>query len=189
MSAEPKRPETEAAEVAPEASRDTGKETTPVQDTVAALTELKAKVDENWDLYLRAAAEVENVRKRAARDVENAHRFALENFGRDLLAVVDSLEIGLDAAHTADAAALREGSEATCKLLKNTLERFGITEIDPAGEPFDPQQHEAISMMPSDSAEPGSVLTVVQKGYALNGRLLRPARVIVAAEPPEADQR
>jgi len=182
MSAEPKRPEAE-----PGASQEPVAEANPAEDTAAALAELKAKADENWDLYLRAAAEVENIRKRAARDVENAHRFALENFGRDLLGVVDSLEMGLDAASSADAAALREGSEATCKLLKNTLERFGITAIDPAGEPFDPQQHEAMSMMPSDSAEPGSVLTVVQKGYALNGRLLRPARVIVAAEPPQAD--
>jgi molecular chaperone GrpE len=150
-----------------------------------ALAEAQAKADENWNLYLRAAAEAENVRKRASRDVENAHRFALENFGRELLAVVDSLEIGLAAADSADADALREGSEATCKLLKTTLERFGIEEVDPEGEPFDPELHEAMSMMPAPNAEPGSVVQVIQKGYALNGRLLRPARVIVAAEPPQ----
>ena len=92
----------------------------------AALAEARAKAEENWDLYLRAAAEVENVRKRATRDVEHAHRFALENFSRELLSVVDSLEMGLAAADNADAEALREGSEATCALLKKTLERFGV---------------------------------------------------------------
>jgi len=148
-----------------------------------ASAEAQARADENWNLYLRAAAELENVRKRAARDVENAHKFALENFSRELLAVVDSLEMGLSAAESADAQALRDGSEATCKLLKTTLERFGISEVAPEGEPFDPEMHEAMSMMPSPNVEPGSVAQVIQKGYALNGRLLRPARVIVAAEP------
>ena len=159
-------------------------ETSEAQVPESALTEAQAKADENWNLYLRAAAELDNVRKRAARDVENAHKFALESFGRELLAVVDSLEMGLAAADNADADALREGSEATCKLLKTTLERFGISEVDPEGEPFDPELHEAISMMPSPNTEPGSVAQVIQKGYALNGRLLRPARVIVAAEAP-----
>ena len=159
-------------------------ETSEAQAPESALAEAQAKADENWNLYLRAAAELDNVRKRAARDVENAHKFALESFGRELLAVVDSLEMGLAAADNADAVALREGSEATCKLLKTTLERFGMSEVDPEGEPFDPELHEAISMMPSPNAEPGSVAQVIQKGYALNGRLLRPARVIVAAEVP-----
>lgn len=159
-------------------------ETGEAQAPDAALAEAQAKADENWNLYVRAAAELENVRKRAVRDVENAHKFALESFGRELLAVVDSLEMGLAAADNADAEALREGSEATCKLLKTTLERFGISEVDPEGEPFDPEFHEAMSMMPSPNTEPGSVVEVIQKGYALNGRLLRPARVIVAAEAP-----
>jgi molecular chaperone GrpE len=148
----------------------------------AQLAELQAKADENWDRYLRAAAEVENIRKRASRDVEKAHKFALEQFGRELLAVRDSLELGLDAGDQASAESLLEGSLATLKLLTSTLERFGIEEVDPAGEPFDPEFHEAIGMQPSDTVEPGSVVNVVQKGYSLNGRLLRPARVIVAAE-------
>ena len=93
--------------------------------------------------------------------------------------------MGLEAADNADAGALREGSAATCKLLKTTLERFGISEVDPEGEPFDPELHEAMSIMPAPNAEPGSVVQVVQKGYALNDRLLRPARVIVAAEAPQ----
>lgn len=154
-------------------------------DPRTLLAAAEAKAQENWDLYLRTAAETENVRKRAARDVEHARRYALEGFGRDLLAVKDSLEMGIQAADNADVATLLEGKEATLKLLATTLERFGIAEVDPAGEPFDPEFHEAMSMQPSASAEPGSVLAVIQKGYLLNGRLLRPAMVVVAAEPAQ----
>ena len=99
-----------------------------------------------------------------------------------MLAVKDSLEMGLEAEKSADAASIVEGSKATLKLLTTALDRFGITEIDPMGEPFDPDQHEAINMQPSADVEPGSVLAVIQKGYLLNGRLLRPAMVVVAAE-------
>ena len=153
------------------------------------IAELQAKADENWDRYLRAAAEADNVRKRAARDVENARKYALENFGRDLLAVKDSLEMGIQAADNADVDALLAGKEATLKLLATTLERFGIEELDPEGEPFDPEQHEAVTMQPSEDLEPGSVMKVIQKGYSLNGRLLRPAMVVVAAEPaPTPDE-
>ena len=151
------------------------------------LAELQAKADENWDRYLRAAAETENVRKRATRDVENAHKFALESFGRDLLAVKDSLEMGIQAAEQADVETLLAGKEATLKLLATTLERFGIEELDPEGEPFDPEFHEAMTMQPSDELEPGSVLSVIQKGYSLNGRLLRPAMVVVVAEEAAKD--
>lgn len=156
-------------------------------DAEAKLAAAEAKAAENWDRYLRAVAEADNIRKRAARDVENARKFALENFGRDLLAVRDSLEMGIQAADNADAEALLEGKEATLKLLTTTLERFGIEEVDPLGQPFDPEFHEAMTMQPSTDAEPGSVLTVVQKGYSLNGRLLRPAMVVVAAEPAADD--
>ncbi|MDH4073604.1 MAG: nucleotide exchange factor GrpE [Gammaproteobacteria bacterium] len=147
------------------------------------LSELKAKADENWDRYVRASAELENVRKRAVRDVENAHKFALERFAADLLAVCDSLEMALAAGSEAGVESYREGTEATLKLMGSVLQRYGIEEVDPQGEPFDPTQHEAMTLQPSAEAEPGSVLTVFQKGYALNGRLLRPARVVVAAEP------
>ena len=148
-----------------------------------ALADLKALADENYDRYLRAAAELENVRKRASRDVENAHRFALERFCTELLAVKDSLEMGLAAADKADAQSLLEGKQATLKLLTATMERFGVVELNPEGEPFDPKEHEAMTMQPSADVEPGSVLTVYQKGYALNGRLLRPARVVVVSDP------
>ncbi len=143
---------------------------------------LRAKADENWDRYLRTAAELENVRKRATRDVENARKYALENFARELLTVVDSFEMGLAAADTADADSLLEGSKATMKQLQQALERFQVAQVNPEGEPFDPELHEAISMQPSADMEPGSVLAVVQKGYTLNGRLLRAARVVVSTE-------
>ena len=151
------------------------------------LAELQAKADENWDKYLRAAAELDNVRKRAARDVENARRFALERFAGEILGVLDSLEMGLAAGTDAGADALLSGSEATLKLLTTTMENFGVHELDPLGEPFDPEFHEAMTMQPSADAEPGSVLTVYQKGYTLNGRLLRPARVVVAQNVPADD--
>jgi molecular chaperone GrpE len=145
------------------------------------LAAAKAKADENWDLYLRAVAEAENVRKRAARDVEHARKYALEAFSKEMLGVRDSFEMAIDAADAADPASLAEGNKASLKLLTAALERFGISEVNPLGEHFDPDLHEAISMQPSAEAEPGTVLLVVQKGYTLNGRLLRPAMVVVAA--------
>lgn len=144
---------------------------------------LQAQVQENWDKYLRAVAELENVRKRAARDIENARKFALERFATELLAVRDSLEMGIPAAEGASAADIIEGSKTTLRQLTATMERFGITEVDPLGEPFDPTLHEAMTVQQSADVEPDTVLTVFQKGYTLNGRLLRPARVVVAAPP------
>jgi molecular chaperone GrpE len=132
------------------------------------------------DLYLRSAAELENVRKRAQRDIEQAHRYAIEEFASELLPVRDSLELGLASAANADAKTLLEGKEATLKLLQRAFDKFAIRQIDPVGQPFDPNQHEAMLMQESSSAAPNSVLQVVQSGYELNGRLLRPARVIVA---------
>lgn len=163
-------------------TRESGDQSPPSPD------ELQARADEYWDRYLRAAAEIENVRKRAARDVEHARKYALEPFAKEMLAVRDSFEMGIDAADNADADALLEGSKATLKLLTTALERFGVSEVDPLGEPFDPEFHEAMSMQPSTEAEPGSVLMVVQKGYALNGRLLRPAMVIVAADAEDEQE-
>jgi len=175
------RPE-EVVEEAPEEAQSEGTDAAEEElNPEAALAEIQAKADENWERYLRASAEVENIRKRAGRDVENAHKFALERFGKELLSVKDTLEMGLEV-EGASVESLLEGSNATLKLLTSTLERFGIVVVDPAGEPFDPEFHEAISMQPSADSEPGSVLTVVQKGYTLNGRLLRPAMVIVTSE-------
>ena len=135
------------------------------------------------ELALRSAAEMDNIRKRAARDVEQAHRYALEKFALELLPVRDSLELAVANGAAADAATLAAGQEATLKLLARAFEKFSLEVIDPLGEPFDPERHEAMAMQASATAEPGSVVQVVQRGYALNGRLLRPARVIVASEP------
>jgi molecular chaperone GrpE len=163
--------------------------TQPVEG-LAEITQLQSELEEarlqaaqQRDLALRAVAELENIRKRAARDVEQAHRFALEKFVQELLPVVDSLELAAVNAGKADAAALAAGQEATLKLLQKALEKFSIVRVDPVGETFDPQRHEAMAMQDSSTAEPDSVLQVVQRGYELNGRLLRPARVIVARSP------
>ncbi|MBT8090229.1 MAG: nucleotide exchange factor GrpE [Gammaproteobacteria bacterium] len=180
MTGQAERPETETDEEISGAEAEAAE--TDGNDPGTALAAAEAKAAENWERYLRAAAETENVRKRAARDVKNAHKFALERFGKELLAVKDGLEMALAAAENASVESLLEGSEATLKLLGSTMQRFGIEQVDPEGEPFDPEWHEAISVQPSDAAEPGTVLTVVQKGYSLNGRLLRPAMVIVAED-------
>jgi molecular chaperone GrpE len=148
----------------------------------AALAAAEGRALESRDLYMRALAELENVRKRASRDVEQAHKFALERVAHDLIGVKDSLELGLANAG-APADALREGTKATLQLLGKALEKAGLTEIDPQGEQFDPQLHEAMMVQPSAEHVPNSITQVVQKGYQLNGRLLRPARVIVAKEP------
>ena len=151
-------------------------------DPIHALEKATAEADKNGAKYLRATADLENFRKRAARDVENARKFGIEQFAGELLSVIDSLEMGLEAASNATVESLLEGKQATLKLLHAALEKSGIELIDPEGEPFDPQLHEAMTMQASETAEPGSVLAVIQKGYQLNGRLLRPARVIVASE-------
>ena len=152
------------------------------------LEAMQARADENWEKYLRTAAELENVRKRAVRDVENAHKFSLERFARELLAVRDSLELGIESGADSGAQTLLKGKQATLDLLTTTMEKFGIAELDPHGEPFDPELHEAMTMQPAADVEPGSVMTVFQKGYTLNGRLLRPARVVVAQEIPDNDE-
>ena len=154
-----------------------------VDATVDELSAARAKADEHWQAYLRAVAETENVRKRAARDVEAASRYAIERFAGELLEVRDSLELGIAAGATADPARLVEGMEATLRLVNRAFEKSGISVLDPAGQPFNPEFHEAMVTQPSAEQAPGTVLAVVQKGYVLNGRLLRPARVVIARAP------
>lgn len=154
-----------------------------IEDLKALLADAEARVQQQRDQHLRAVAELENVRKRAQRDVEQAHRFGVEKLAQELLPVKDSLDLAVENAGRADAAALAEGQAATLRLLQKALERIGITEIDPVGQPFDANWHEAVAAQPSDTAEPDSVLLVVQRGYSLNGRLLRAARVVVARAP------
>lgn len=158
----------------------------PNLDPDARLRRAEETAAEFREQFLRTAAELENVRRRAARDVEGAHRFGVERFARELLAVVDSLEMGLKAARgTGESNAVAEGMEATLRLLLSVLEKFGVTPVAASGEPFDPEAHEAIMTQPSAEAAPDTVIGVIQPGYRIHERLLRPARVIVARAPDE----
>lgn len=142
---------------------------------------LKMEVRESVDKALRATAELENIRKRTSRDIENAHKYALERFVNELLPVIDSMELGINASQSAeDIESLREGMDLTLKKLFDCLEKFGVKAIDPTGEKFDPEWHEAVSMQELEGSDSGQVVTVMQKGYELNGRLVRPAMVVVA---------
>lgn len=147
------------------------------------LSVTRALVEQLKDEKLRVLAELDNIRKRAQRDVEQAHRYALEKFAGELLPVKDSLDLGVENAAKADAAALAEGQAATARLLAKAMEKAGIVDLNPVGEPFDANLHEAMAAQPSETAEPNSVLAVIQRGYTLNGRLLRAARVIVSRAP------
>ncbi|MBV8804938.1 MAG: nucleotide exchange factor GrpE [Sinobacteraceae bacterium] len=167
-----------------------GEPTAVLPETAAQLVELErlqqslAEAEErarnHWEQYLRAVAELENVRKRAQRDIESANRYGLEKFAAELLPVWDSLELAGKNAGKADVSSLVQGQKATLQLLAKALEKIGVVPINPVGEPFDPARHEAMLAQESTTAEPNSVLQVVQPGYELNGRLLRPARVIVS---------
>ncbi len=156
------------------------------------LEDARNKADEHWNQLMRARAEMENLRKRHAREVENAHKYALERFLSELLAVRDSLELGVNAARDegADVAKLREGSELTLKLLSDVMERFNVVQINPEGEAFNPEFHQAMAMEAREGVPPNTVVTVVQRGYTLNGRLLRPALVVVSQDgaPPKVDE-
>jgi molecular chaperone GrpE len=134
----------------------------------------------HWDQYLRALADVDNVRKRAAKDLETARQYAVEKFAQELVGVKDSLELGIQNSAKADVNSLVEGQTATLRLLAKAFEKAQIEEINPEGQAFNPELHEAMMAQPSD-APPNTVLAVIQRGYQLNGRLLRPARVVVSA--------
>ncbi|MEJ2093654.1 MAG: nucleotide exchange factor GrpE [Gammaproteobacteria bacterium] len=152
-----------------------------VEKLMQEIEVLKKLADEHKDNALRARADLENMRKRTIRDVENAHKYALEKFVDELLPVLDSLELGISASSTAeDIESLREGMDLTCKKFASTLEKFGVKVIDPQGEKFNPELHEAVSMQEQEGMAPGTVISVMQKGYELNGRLVRPAMVMVA---------
>ena len=154
----------------------------------AKLTEAEVKAHENWDKALRVASELENYRNRAEREVGNARKFSIERFAGDLLPVIDSLEQALSATEQGSEALvhMREGVELTLKMFQDALAKFSVESIDPAGELFDPGFHEAMSMLPAADAEPNTVLQVLQKGYKLHDRVLRPARVIVAKGEAES---
>ena len=144
------------------------------------LTLSEQKAHENWEKSVRAMAELENVRRRAERDVTNAHRYGLEKLISSMLPVMDSLEQALQLVDEATQPAMYEGLQLTMKLFLDTLHKQDVTQIDPLGQPFNPQEHEAMSIQDAPDAAPNSVVVVFQKGYKLNDRVIRPARVIVA---------
>ncbi len=146
------------------------------------LDETKTKADENWNEYLRACAELENTKRRMQRDIENAHKYAVEKFVLELLPVKDSLELGLDAAkeQNGNIEKLVEGTELTLKMFNDAVVKFGVEVVDPVDQPFNPEFHQAMSMQESHLKPPNTVLAVMQKGYTLNGRLVRPAMVVVS---------
>lgn len=160
------------------------------------LEEALAETEKFKDMALRAEAEMQNVRRRAERDVENAHKYGLEKFIQNLLPVVDSLEKAIEAAEEAVAdggaggkdEAILEGVRLCHKMLLDVLSRENAEVVNPEGEPFDPNEHEAMSIVENSDVEPNSVVAVVQKGYKLNGRLVRPAMVMVSKAPPAADK-
>ena len=153
-----------------------------------ALARMEEELTLAKDAVLRAQADSQNVIRRAEQDVEKARKFALERFCSELLPVVDNLERALEASSGDDEVVkpIAEGVELTLKSFLDALKKFNIEAIDPAGEPFDPQMHQAMSMIENADVEPNTVITVMQKGYTLNGRLVRPAMVMVSKSPQSA---
>ncbi len=174
----PNPPDADPAKSAlPAEEHGAGKESMPSIQELLRKAELDAQ--EHHDAWLRAKAEADNVRKRAQADIANAQKYALESFAKSLLPVRDSLEAALAVENTATVEAMKSGVELTLKQLVAVFEKERIAELNPAGEKFDPHKHQAISALPSDK-EPNTVLNVLQKGYALNDRVIRPALVTVA---------
>jgi len=169
-----------------EISAETDTEVATAEITIESLSEqietLKTQVAASLDKAVRAQAELDNVRKRTTRDVENAHKYALDKFINELLPVLDSMELGIIASvEGEDVNSLREGLELTLKMFCSSLEKSGVHPVNPQkGDKFNPDQHEAVTVQEVDDAESGVVVTTLQKGYELNGRLIRPAMVIVA---------
>ena len=184
VQADPAQDEVSQDEVAPEISEETTIEAE--EPTIESLSEqveaLKTSAAEYLDRAVRAQAELDNVRKRTIRDIENAHKYALEKFINELLPVLDSLELGINASENIeDTSSLREGMELTMKIFCSSLEKSGVKSVEPLkGDKFNPDQHEAVTVQEVEDVESGAVTTTLQKGYELNGRLIRPAKVIVA---------
>ena len=152
------------------------------QDVEALLEDARSKADEHWNELLRARADLENMRRRHSRDLENAHKHALDKFVAELMPIADSLELGMQAAKK-DGATLEtvaEGMDMTMKMLLSSIGKMGLEQINPEGEAFNPEMHQAVSMQPAEGVEANQVIAVMQKGYSFNGRVLRPAMVIVS---------
>lgn len=177
--------EAEAVDEVVEGVLESAEEDVATDDLMPLLEDARAKADEHWNQLLRVKADMENTRRRARQDVENAHKFSLEKIALELLPIKDSLEMGLAAAdniaESSDATAqMKEGTALTLKMLSTALEKFGIEAVDPTGDTFDPDKHQAMSMQESAEHTPNTVMAVMQKGYQLNERLLRPAMVVVS---------
>ncbi|MCK5120645.1 MAG: nucleotide exchange factor GrpE [Methylococcales bacterium] len=153
-----------------------------IEELQKQLKQAEKKAAENWDKAVRTQAEMENLKKRTQKDLENAHKYGLEKFAKELLVVIDSLELGIQASTSNDpeVVTLREGSELTIKQFESVFAKFNIEALDPTGEAFNPELHQAMTMHPSTDVAPNTVLNVFQKGYILNGRLIRPAMVVVS---------
>ncbi len=158
-----------------------GDQETDIEALQNQLEKEKEQSQVNLDTALRAQAEMENLRKRTTRDIENAHKYALDKFVNELLPIIDSLELGISHAEDAENIdELREGIDLTLQMFITVMEKFGVKTLEPQDEKFNPEQHEAVSMREIEGSESGTVVTVMQKGYELNGRLVRPAMVVVA---------
>ncbi len=152
------------------------------EELLQQLKDAEKKAEENWELLLRTKAEMENLRKRTEKDLEKAHKYGIEKFVSEMLPVKDSMELGL-AAQEATVDSLREGMQLTMNMFNSALDKLGVTEINPVNEAFDPQLHQAMTMQETDEVDANTVLTVMQKGYMLNERLIRPAMVVVSKKP------
>jgi molecular chaperone GrpE len=172
----------ESAEPTAEASSDDMPPEPGPEELGRLLEDARAKADEHWDQLLRTQAELENLKRRHERDLENAHKYALDKFVAEIVGVWDSLELGQQAAQdeAADVAKLREGTELTLQQLTSVMAKFGVEQINPEGETFNPEFHQAMSMQPRDDVPANTVVMVIQRGYTLNGRLVRPALVMVS---------
>lgn len=178
------QPEEAVATVADEAGEEGAARPEELAPEQAEIARLNIQLTELKDEILRARAELDNARKRAERDVEAAHKYGQERLIQEILPVKDSLDLGLAAAHTAtDIEGLRQGMSLTAKMFADFLEKLGIQAVDPVGERFDPERHQAMTTEESAETPPGTVVRVMQKGYLLNERLLRPALVVVARAP------
>lgn len=153
------------------------------QDVQALLAEAQAQAAQHFDSLLRLQADMENLRRRTEREVDNAKKFALERFVNDLIPVLDSMEMGLQASAQAvnEQDTIRQGLEMTLKMFQDVMARFQVEALDPTGDKFNPQEHEAMTMQPSADHEPNTVMFTVQKGYKLHGRVVRPARVVISS--------
>ncbi|MCS5586844.1 MAG: nucleotide exchange factor GrpE [Gammaproteobacteria bacterium] len=176
-----KKAQNESSEKAVDENIDTAEQDSQETDLQTQLEEAQQSAKENWDKVLRAQADMENLKRRNAKDLENAHKFALDGFVKALLEVKDSLTMGLKTANEENATIehIIEGLEMTDKVFLSTMEKFGVNAINPTGEAFNPEFHEAVTMVPMPDKESNSVLEVVQIGFTLNGRLVRPAMVVV----------